>query len=162
MLSPSLALSVGKPFCIPPASVIPTATSTLSLLRLSNARSLMSVPSILEDLLYLPQSEGVNALRTLDFVAVGGGPIKSTVGAALIEAGVKLLNHMGATEIGAIAPIFLPSPDYHWRYLLLPKDRFGPRGSRRQKRTFETHRETVRMESGVYSAGCTPIQPSGP
>ena len=122
MLSPSLALSVGKPFCIPPASVIPTAASTLSLLRLSNARSLMSVPSILEDLLYLPRSEGVNALSTLDFVAVGGGPIKSSVGAALIEAGVKLLNHMGATEIGAIAPIFLPSPDYDWRYLLLRKD----------------------------------------
>lgn len=122
MLSPSLALSVGKPFCVPPASVIPTAASTLSLLRLSNARSLMSVPSILEDLLYLPRSEGVNALSTLDFVAVGGGPIKSSVGAALIEAGVKLLNHMGATEIGAIAPIFLPSPDYDWRYLLLRKD----------------------------------------
>lgn len=122
MLSPSLALSVGKPFCVPPASVIPTAASTLSLLRLSNARSLMSVPSILEDLLYLPRSEGVNALSTLDFVAVGGGPIKSSVGAALIEAGVKLLNHMGATEIGAIAPIFLPNPDYDWRYLLLRKD----------------------------------------
>jgi len=122
LLSPSLALSVGKPFCVPPASVIPTAASTLSLLRLSNARSLMSVPSILEDLLYLPRSEGVNALSTLDFVAVGGGPIKSSVGAALIEAGVKLLNHMGATEIGAIAPIFLPSPDYDWRYLLLRKD----------------------------------------
>ncbi|CUS10367.1 unnamed protein product [Tuber aestivum] len=122
LLSPSLALSVGKPFCIPAASIIPTATSTLSLLRLSNARSLMSVPSILEDLLYLPQSEGINFLRTLDFVAVGGGPIKSSVGAALVEAGVKLLNHMGATEIGAIAPIFLPGPDYDWRYLLLRKD----------------------------------------
>ncbi|CAZ81322.1 unnamed protein product [Tuber melanosporum] len=122
LLSPSLALSVGKPFCIPPASIIPTATSTLSLLRLSNARSLMSVPSILEDLLYLPQSEGISALRALDFVVVGGGPIKSSVGAALVEAGVKLLNHMGATEIGAIAPIFLPGPDYDWRYLLLRKD----------------------------------------
>lgn len=82
----------------------------------------MSVPSILEDLLYLPQSEGISVLRTLDFVAVGGGPIKSSVGAALVDAGVKLLNHMGATEIGAIAPIFLPGPDYNWRYLLLRKD----------------------------------------
>lgn len=122
LLSPSLALSVGKPFLIPSASVIPTATSTLALLRNSKARSLMSVPSILEDLLLLPNNEGVDALVPLDFVAVGGGPIKASVGEALVAAGVKLLNHMGATEIGAIAPIFVPGPEYDWHYLQLRRD----------------------------------------
>lgn len=122
LLAPSLALSIGKPFLIPAASVIPTATSTLALLHHSGARSLMSVPSILEDLLHLPNNAGTVALAALDFVAVGGGPIKIAVGEALVAAGVKLLNHMGATEIGAIAPIFIPRADYDWRYVQLRRD----------------------------------------
>lgn len=122
LLAPSLALSIGKPFLIPAASVIPTATSTLALLRGSSARSLMSVPSILEDLLHLPDNTGTAALAALEFVAVGGGPMKAAVGEALVAAGVKLLNHMGATEIGAIAPIFIPGVDYDWHYLQLRRD----------------------------------------
>lgn len=122
LLAPSLALSIGKPFLIPAASVIPTAASTLALLRGSRARSLMTVPSILEDLLHLPDGAGTAALTALDFVAVGGGPMKAAVGEALVAAGVKLLNHMGATEIGAIAPIFIPGADYDWHYLQLRRD----------------------------------------
>lgn len=122
LLAPSLALSIGKPFLIPAASVIPTAASTLALLCGSRARSLMTVPSILEDLLHLPDSVGTAALIALDFVAVGGGPMKAAVGEALVATGVKLLNHMGATEIGAIAPIFIPGADYDWHYLKLRCD----------------------------------------
>lgn len=122
LLAPSLALSIGKPFLIPAASVIPTAASTLALLCGSDARSLMTVPSILEDLLHLPDGAGTAALVALDFVAVGGGPMKTAVGEALVAAGVKLLNHMGATEIGAIAPIFIPGSDYDWHYLQLRTD----------------------------------------
>lgn len=119
LLAPSLALSIGKPFLIPAAAVIPTATSTLALLHGAHARSLMTVPSVLEDLLH---TAGTAALAALDFVAVGGGPMKAAVGEALVAAGVTLLNHMGATEIGAIAPIFIPGADYDWRYLQLRRD----------------------------------------
>ncbi|RPB17548.1 acetyl-CoA synthetase-like protein [Morchella conica CCBAS932] len=122
LLAISLSLSIGKPFCIPAASVIPTATSTLALIRSCNARSLMSVPSILEDIEKLPNNEGLDVLKQLDYVVVGGGPIKSGNAEALVAAGVKLLNHMGCTEIGAIAPIFIPGPDYDWHYIQLRKD----------------------------------------
>lgn len=62
---------------------------------------------------------GFQVLRTLDFVAVGGGPIKPTVGKVLVAQGIKLLNHYGATELGALAPIFKPDESYDWRYLRL-------------------------------------------
>lgn len=32
------------------------------------------------------------------------------------------MNHYGATEIGAIAPIFVPDPEYDWHYLRLRQD----------------------------------------
>ncbi|CCX04911.1 Similar to Polyketide synthase HetM; acc. no. P37693 [Pyronema omphalodes CBS 100304] len=122
LLAPSLGLSIGMPFCLPSASTIPTAELTVRLSQSTGAQSLMTVPSILEDLLHLPASEGVTELLKMDFVAVGGGPIKPSVGEQLSAAGVKLLNHAGATEIGAIAPIFRPDEDYDWHYLVLRKD----------------------------------------
>ncbi|KAI5814557.1 hypothetical protein BZA77DRAFT_318602 [Pyronema omphalodes] len=122
LLAPSLGLSIGMPFCLPSASTIPTAELTVRLCQSTGAHSLMTVPSILEDLLHLPESEGVTELLKMDFVAVGGGPIKPSVGEQLSAAGVKLLNHAGATEIGAIAPIFKPDENYDWHYLVLRKD----------------------------------------
>jgi nucleoside-diphosphate-sugar epimerase/aryl carrier-like protein len=82
----------------------------------------MTVPSILEDLCLMPDEEALHVLASLDFVAVGGGPIKISVGERLVAMGVRLLNHYGATEIGAIAPIFCPQSDYDWHYLRLRKD----------------------------------------
>lgn len=117
--------------CLPPSSTIPAAHSTLSLLRSLHASSLMSVPSILEDITALPPTDHARALsllQPLHFIAIGGGPLKPAVGEALAaeaEASgrrTNLLNHYGATEIGAIAPIFRPGPDYDWRYLRLRTD----------------------------------------
>lgn len=58
----------------------------------------------------------------MKFVACGGGPMKGSVAEELAGKGVRLLNHCGATEIGAIAPIFNPDPEYDWRYFLLRDD----------------------------------------
>lgn len=58
----------------------------------------------------------------LDFVAVGGGGLKPAVADVLHKNGVKLLNHFGATELGALAPIFRPTADYDHRYLRLRTD----------------------------------------
>ena len=82
----------------------------------------MTVPLILEEICHLPDSKGIKALQPLDFVACGGGPMKPSVAEALSEEGVRLLNHCGATEIGALAPIFKPGPDYDWHYFVARDD----------------------------------------
>ena len=122
LLAPGLSLGVGKTFCIPPPSVIPTGASVVELLNTAGARSLMSVPSILEEIALIPDGKGISALMPLDFVAFGGGLLKPIVGEKLAAAGVKLLNHYGTTETGPLTPIFVPKMDYDWRYFRLRTD----------------------------------------
>lgn len=95
LLAPSLSLSIGLPFILPPAAVIPTGKSTLATLRSSGARYLLSVPSILEDILRIPGKTGLEALQELEIVAIGGAAMKENVGAELVANGVNLLNHWG-------------------------------------------------------------------
>lgn len=80
----------------------------------------MTVPSVLEE--FKDKSGLMKALIGLDFVAVGGGAIKPALGELLVSNGVKVLNHYGATEIGAIAPIYVPGDDYDWNYLRIRTD----------------------------------------
>ena len=83
----------------------------------------MTVPTILEDIVLMEAYKSAAAeLARLEFVVVGGGGIKASVGTALHANGVTLLNHFGATELGALAPIFRPDKSYDWRYLRLRKD----------------------------------------
>lgn len=82
----------------------------------------MTVPSTLEEISLLPDQKGIRALLPLEFVAFGGGPLKPVVGELLAEAGIRLLNHYGVTEVGPLAPIFVPPPQYSWRYFRLRKD----------------------------------------
>ncbi|KAM0811980.1 putative Carrier domain-containing protein [Seiridium cardinale] len=124
MLAPALSLSVGMPFCFPSAVKIPTAEYTVELLQLSSAGSLMTVPSILEDMCQHGDSDFVSRIKDLHFVAVGGGPMKSNIAEHLALRDVRLLNHFGATELGALAPIFRLDKvtDYDWRYLRIRRD----------------------------------------
>ncbi|KAL8748078.1 MAG: hypothetical protein Q9190_000106 [Brigantiaea leucoxantha] len=119
ILAPSLALSVGKTVCFPPSSTIPNSTLVLQIVRVQNVTSLMTVPTILEEIV---QSTAAKKLASLDFVAVGGGPIKNAVAEMLHRSNVNLLNHFGATELGALSPIFRPDKSYDWRYLRLRTD----------------------------------------
>lgn len=105
-----------------PAHVVPTGASTIEALRSTGAKSLMSVPHILEEISLLPNDEGTKALLPLQFVASGGGPLKVSVGEKLSTAGVKVLAHFGATEIGPVAPIFSPTAEYDWHYWRIRKD----------------------------------------
>ncbi|KAI0103345.1 hypothetical protein GGR51DRAFT_573268 [Nemania sp. FL0031] len=126
LLAPCLSLSVGMTVCFPPPSIIPATRSTLDLIRDFNCRSLMTVPSIIDDILCQPdeseRSEALRLLAKLEFLAVGGGALKPEHGALLAKHNIKLLNHYGVTEIGAIAPIFCPQSDYNWRFLRLRSD----------------------------------------
>ena len=126
MLAPSLALSVGIPVLFPPSDTIPNSSLVIALIESGKGcvTSVMTVPTIAEDATLLPNFESNVAplLAKLDFVAVGGGGLKTRVGLKLHEHGVTLLNHFGATELGALAPIFQPDKDYDWEYLRLRKD----------------------------------------
>ncbi|KAI1495529.1 hypothetical protein F5X99DRAFT_124000 [Biscogniauxia marginata] len=125
LLAPCLSLSVGLTCCFPPSSVIPAAHSTISLLSTFSAKSLMTVPSIIDDILSIEEpkrSAALGLIEDLRFVAIGGGALSLESGSALAERGVKLLNHYGVTEIGALAPIFCPGPDYDWHFLRLRND----------------------------------------
>ncbi|KAI9375907.1 hypothetical protein BJX61DRAFT_548427 [Aspergillus egyptiacus] len=121
VLAPALALGIGKTVCFPPASTVPNARSTLELLQASSATSLMTVPSILEDLT-LMGDRGIQPLAQLDFVAFGGEMLKPAIGDRLKRHGVRLLNHYGTTESGPLAPIFIPDDSYNWRYFRLRDD----------------------------------------
>ncbi|KAL3462250.1 hypothetical protein BJX64DRAFT_288581 [Aspergillus heterothallicus] len=120
-VAPALAMGVGKTVCFPPGSVVPSATSTLALLSASRASSLMTVPSILDDLSRLGK-DAMNRLADLDFVTFGGGLLNPAVGTALSSHGVRLLNHYGTTETGPLAPIFVPDARYNWRFFRLRTD----------------------------------------
>ncbi|KAL7939402.1 hypothetical protein V8C35DRAFT_326453 [Trichoderma chlorosporum] len=119
-LAPCLSLSVGMTCVFPPSSIISAGRSTLDLLNAFSCRSLMTVPSIVGDL--MTQDGVFERLASLEFLAVGGGAMSPDQGLRLKEQNVNLLNHYGVTEIGAIAPIFRPGPDYNWRYLRLRSD----------------------------------------
>jgi nucleoside-diphosphate-sugar epimerase len=115
-------LGLGKPFCLAKAGTIFTGPSTTQLLQRSGAKSLLTVPSIVEEIALLPDNEGIHALQPLHFVAFGGGLPKESIGDRLTAAGVKLLNHYGATETGPLAPLYVPQPGYDWHYFKLRTD----------------------------------------
>ncbi|KAF2173929.1 hypothetical protein M409DRAFT_16197 [Zasmidium cellare ATCC 36951] len=107
LCAPGIAMSIGMTLCLPVSNVA-SGSSVIELLRTTGASSLMTVPSTLEDISLLPDNSGAKALQKMRFVAFGGGPLKISVGEKLASNGVPLLNHYGATEIGAICPIFDP------------------------------------------------------
>ncbi len=115
-----LSLSIGLPFVLPGAGTIPTGRGQLKVLDalcadvhangfkvngtnghlngtthtiLNRVGLMLSVPSVVEDLLTIPG--GVDALKRLDVLAVGGAPLKEVTGEELVHRGVKLLNHWG-------------------------------------------------------------------
>lgn len=122
LLAPMVSLSIGKPFAIPPSGQVPHATSTLKNMAISNARDLFIVPSILKDILDLPNESGVDALRQLDYVTCGGGLVTESVGNKLVASGVKLINGFGGTEVGSLGILQAPKLDRNWRFFRLRQD----------------------------------------
>lgn len=123
LLAPCLSLSVGKPLCLPPATTIPTGQLVRRLIQNQEITSLMTVPTVLEEITQMRDYDlAASDLARLEFVASGGGGLKIATGSKLHAHGVMVLNHFGATELGALAPIFRPEKDYDWRYLRVRKD----------------------------------------
>ncbi|KAK7912250.1 hypothetical protein PG985_014731 [Apiospora marii] len=140
LVAPGLSMSVGKATLFPASDGIPNAQSILELIRKTNARSMMTVPFLLDDICNLPDQEGIKALAHMDFVGTGGAALSSGVGDRLTAGGVKLLNFYGVTETGPLSLTFVPTANYDWRFFRLRKDidfkvdELEPRGSERRFR----------------------------
>ncbi|RMZ76239.1 hypothetical protein DV738_g5040, partial [Chaetothyriales sp. CBS 135597] len=122
MLAPALSMSVGLTVCFPPSSIIPSAASTLKIVRLSNATSIMTVPSILEDIAAAGEQTVLDHLRRMEFVLWGGGPLKPSVREQLARLNLKLVNHSGTTEVGALGTVFIPDGSYDSKYIRFRHD----------------------------------------
>ncbi|KAJ0317677.1 hypothetical protein COL5a_011042 [Colletotrichum fioriniae] len=92
----------------------------------SQAKALLTVPSILEEIEGLPDGKGHDVLRKLDYAGFGGGRPKTSVGERLEGSGVRLVGQYGATETGPMTPFFVPGKGHDWRRLRLRADILGP------------------------------------
>lgn len=122
LVAPALSMSSGKTTLFPASDGIPNAQGLVELIQRAGVRSMMTVPSLLDDMCNLPDGEGIRALAPLDFVATGGAALGAGVGDRLAAAGVRLLNMYGVTETGPLSLTFVPSDDYDWRFFRLRKD----------------------------------------
>ncbi|KAM0277439.1 hypothetical protein ACHAQH_005803 [Verticillium albo-atrum] len=77
--------------------------------------------------------EGMALLRDLKVVMYGGSACPDDLGNALVDHGVNLVGHYGATEVGQLMTSFRPADDKGWNYVretpkLSPHLRWVPRG----------------------------------
>lgn len=98
LLLPMMSLSIGKPFALPLSGSIPFGESIVTFIRLVEATSLFTVPSLLRDVVEFPA--GIDVLKSLKHVIFGGSALDQSVGEKLSGAGVKLIQSFGTTEIG--------------------------------------------------------------
>jgi len=71
----------------------------MTALRVTGARYMLTVPSIVQDILRNREADGLAMLRQLEILAIGGAPMKESVIQELVRAKVKLLNHWGMFRI---------------------------------------------------------------
>jgi hypothetical protein len=60
---------------------------------------MLTVPSIVQDILRNREADGLAMLRQLEILAIGGAPMKESVIQELVRAKVKILNHWGMFQI---------------------------------------------------------------
>ncbi|KAK4118762.1 acetyl-CoA synthetase-like protein [Parathielavia appendiculata] len=77
--------------------------------------------------------EGIQILRSLKIVMYGGSACPDELGNRLVECGVNLVGHYGATEVGQLMTSFRPPDDKAWNYVretdkLKPYLEWIPRG----------------------------------
>lgn len=120
LVAPGLSMSAGKPTVYPSTEGIPNAASIIDMIKRSKARSLMTVPFLLDDMVNDP--EAISVLASLDFVGTGGAMLGAGVGDRLAQGGVKLLNFYGTTETGPLSDTFVPKDGYDWKYFRMRSD----------------------------------------
>ncbi|UPK99827.1 hypothetical protein LCI18_010762 [Fusarium solani-melongenae] len=80
-----------------------------------------SVPYVLQML--AEEAQGIQVLKSMDLVGVGGAALPSAVGDKLVEAGVNLLSRMGSAECGFLMCSHRDyAEDKEWQYLRVIND----------------------------------------
>jgi thioester reductase-like protein/acyl-CoA synthetase (AMP-forming)/AMP-acid ligase II len=102
------------------APVIPNSQNILDSVLKTKSNAMIVVPAFLEQWAFSPSA--VDVLKTLEYLAYGGGPLAPQMGNALVNAGVKISCGYGATEIGIVTYSVRKQVDQKlWEWL-----RFGP------------------------------------
>ncbi|KAG2361463.1 putative aminoadipate reductase [Suillus spraguei] len=100
--------------------VIPNSQNILDSVLNTKSNALIVVPAFVEQWALSPSA--IDVLKTLEYVAYGGGPLAPKVGNALVNAGVKVSCGYGATEISILTHSLRDSVDQKfWDWV-----RFGP------------------------------------
>ncbi|KAH7413711.1 male sterility protein [Phaeosphaeria sp. MPI-PUGE-AT-0046c] len=125
------AIYSGKSIHIYNADLPLTQSYLTTILRKHSFEIFYGVPYALKLLAETP--EGIDLLKALRIVMYGGSACPDTLGDLLVEQGVNLVGHYGATEVGQLMTSFRPSSDKAWNYVrespkLSPFLRWIPRG----------------------------------
>ncbi|KAH8712031.1 male sterility protein [Phaeosphaeriaceae sp. PMI808] len=125
------AIYSGKSIHIYNADLPLTQSFLTTILREHNFEIFYGVPYALK--LLAESDEGIDQLKKLEIVMYGGSACPDTLGNLLVEQGVNLVGHYGATEVGQLMTSFRPKDDKAWNYVrespkLSPFLRWVPRG----------------------------------
>ncbi|KAL0944906.1 nrps-like protein [Colletotrichum truncatum] len=125
------AVYSGKPIHLYNADLPLTREHLTSIMRKHNFEIFYGVPYALK--LLAETDEGMALLRQLKIVMYGGSACPDDLGNALVDNGVNLVGHYGATEVGQLMTSFRPADDKAWNYVrvhdkLEPYLKWIPRG----------------------------------
>ncbi|KAF1848173.1 male sterility protein [Cucurbitaria berberidis CBS 394.84] len=109
------AIYSGKSIHIYNADLPLTQPYLATILRKHNFEIFYGVPYALK--LLAETEEGIELLRQLKIVMYGGSACPDTLGDLLVENGVNLVGHYGATEVGQLMTSFRPAGDKAWNYV---------------------------------------------
>ncbi|KAK4032964.1 putative gluconokinase 3 [Parachaetomium inaequale] len=125
------AIFSGKPIHLYNASLPLTHDYLASIMRTHRFEIFYGVPYALK--LLAESDEGIDILRSLKIVMYGGSACPDDLGNRLVDCGVNLVGHYGATEVGQLMTSFRPKGDKAWNYVresdkLAPFLEWIPRG----------------------------------
>ncbi|KAF2177428.1 male sterility protein [Zopfia rhizophila CBS 207.26] len=125
------AIYAGKPIHLYNADLPLTQSYLTKILREHQFEIFYGVPYALK--LLAESDEGIELLKQLKIVMYGGSACPDTLGNLLVEQGVNLVGHYGATEVGQLMTSFRPAGDKAWNYVresdkLKPYLKWIPRG----------------------------------
>ncbi|KAE8146730.1 putative NRPS-like enzyme [Aspergillus avenaceus] len=109
------SLFKAKPIAIYNANLPLTGKNILETLKATQPESFHGVPYVLKLLSETPG--GVEELAKCQQVLYGGSSCPDELGDLLVENGVKLISHYGATELGQLMTSARPSNDTAWNYV---------------------------------------------
>ena len=125
------SLYSGTPVTLVNASLPITASSLMAAVDVCKPQSFHGVPYALK--LIAESDRGVDMLAQCKIVMFGGSSCPDDLGDKLVNAGVYLIAHYGATEIGQLMTSYRPTGDKAWNYVrpseaAKPYIHFSPRG----------------------------------